>query len=395
MIKSQGNKYQLSPTQIQRIGTSEMGTRFRGKSSQEQKEIVSRVLSNTDFIDEMIRLSGFARVDIMLYKCIEKQSLRMVSENIHQTMLDTSTVSIDNIIPTLIPILNSYIKIKRVDKDMYDGLMVKLVEVIHQQIFSKIIVMTDINQIIDLYEQIMNEIQTSITRIQIPQPAGYMSRLSSMVSRVSSVSSVLSYKQDLSFVTIGTMFEPFVKFNEYSTYLANIVMGLIKKEFSTCCIPVKKILVFKTIYKIGQLNKEIIEQVLDKIISNPNGKNTFIFGFESDDSHSEIIEIFNRIKIADNFMQFLRFFIRNNIESKYYHQSSVITKLLMYKQFGEIPIQEYIRFKINHEYEIFSKYEYIFDIGLPTSITSDKNYTYDLYYINLPKKISNEYISSI
>ena len=392
MIKSQGNKYQLSPTQIQRIGTSEMGTRFRGKSSQEQKEIVSRVLSNMDFIDEMIRLSGFARVDIMLYKCIEKQSSHMVSENIHQTMPDTSTVSIDNIIPTLIPILNSYIKIKRVDKDMYDGLMVKLVEVIHQQIFSKIIVMTDINQIIDLYEQIMNEIQTSITRIQIPQPAGYMSRLSSMVSRVSSV---LSYKQDLSFVTIGTMFEPFVKFNEYSTYLANIVIGLIKEEFSTCCIPVKKILVFKTIYKIGQLNKEIIEQVLDKIISNLNGKNTFIFGSESDDSHSEIIETFNRIKIADNFMQFLRFFIRNNIESKYYHQSSVITKLLMYKQFGEIPIQEYIRFKINHEYEIFSKYEYIFDIGLPTSITSDKNYTYDLYYINLPKKISNEYISSI
>jgi hypothetical protein len=137
-------------------------------------------------------------------------------------MPDTSTVSIDNIIPTLIPILNSYIKIKRVDKDMYDGLMVKLVEVIHQQIFSKIIVMTDINQIIDLYEQIMNEIQIFIARIQIPQPAGYMSRLSSMVSRVSSV---LSYKQDLSFVTIGTMFEPFVKFNEYPTYLVNTVMG--------------------------------------------------------------------------------------------------------------------------------------------------------------------------
>jgi hypothetical protein len=84
-------------------------------------------------------------------------------------------------------------------------------------------------------------------------------------------------------------------------------------------------------------------------------------------------------------MQFLRFFIRNNIESKYYHQSSVITKLLMYKQFGEIPIQEYIRFKINHEYAIFCQYEHIFDIGLPTGITSDKNYTYDLYYINLPK----------
>lgn len=44
MIKSKGDNYQLNPTQIQRIGISEIGNRFRAKSQQEQQQIVKKFL---------------------------------------------------------------------------------------------------------------------------------------------------------------------------------------------------------------------------------------------------------------------------------------------------------------------------------------------------------------
>jgi len=369
MIKSQGDKYQLNPTQIQRIGTSEMGTRFRSKTPAEQLTIVKRVLSNIDFIDEMIKLSGFERIDKLLADCIKKEAVQMASSNIAQELNNLKPLSIDNLIDTIEPILTIYAKIQKFDKKDYDTKMQDLVKQIHTQIFNKINTLNDIISIINFYDHIFNALVNSKCNIKLPASSGFGGFVSS-----------LSFSDNS--ITIYQMLEPYHDFNKFPTYLINIVVDLVKKEFTEKIIPIDKLKYFLQIETIGFLSKEVIEMLLEKIILN--GNKTKTINFSNGIKNNELIQIFDKIKIADNFLQFLRFLIRNMIESNTIDKKDIIMKLLFYKRFGEIPIQEYIRFKLSKEVNLLEKYGYVFDDGLSEN---DEQLEIDNYYIDIAKKI--------
>lgn len=351
MVRSMGSKYNLNPTQIQRIGTSEMGTRFRSKSAQEQKKIVNRVLSDKTFIDEMIKLSGFERVDQLLAQCMKKEASQMASANINQELKNLKPVSVEQLETTLIPILTIYSKIQRFNNAEYQQKMHELVKQIHTQILQKINVLKSAIDIINYYNRINNSMGKPNMTIDVSGSCGWAETISSFVTGKS-----------CSTVTAKKMLEPFHEFVKYPNYLIERILHLIGKEFNEAHISIEKLNYFGNIEEVGSLTPEVIELMLDKIISNPKKANTFIFSGII--SNAKLIQIFNKISNADNFIQFMRFLIRNKINSSTTTMSENIMRLMMYKRYGEIPMCEYLTMKLSLSANALNDFGYVFDMGI-------------------------------
>ena len=351
MINSLGNKYELTPTQIQRIGISEMGNRFRSKTVDEQKAIVSKVLADNKFITDMIKLSGFERINQMLESFIKSQSDSMVSQNIFHEIANIPKWNIA-VKTSLIPILTIYHKLTKVNMDEYSRLMKKLVSQINDKILSLITPETNIKSIINCYTDVTNYIHTNVSIIS------------------NSRSSVVGIKDILT---------PFWDFNKFPQYLIQKVLGIIKTRFNDAIELDMFKYYFDVIDNLGFLTKDTIEELLNIIIKNSLAVNTFKFFADDSVVENSIINVFNKIKIADNFMQFLSFFIRNQIESS--TPAQIIAKLFLYRQCDTmhiIPIQEYIRAKIAKDIDIVEQGN-TFDIGYMIEFD---DYIFYIYYIN-------------
>lgn len=352
MVRSMGSKYDLNPTQIQRIGTSEMGTRFRSKSPQEQKNIVNKVLSDKTFIDEMIKLSGFERIDHLLSQCMNKEASQMASSNINQELKNLAPISVEQLEQTLIPILIIYSKIKRFNDEDYKIKMTELVKQIHTQILLKINGITDVISIINYYNRINSTMGNTALTIDISGSRGWSETLSSFITGKSN-----------SEITAQKMLEPFHNFNKYPNYLIERILYLIGKEFNENKIPIDKLNYFKKIEDVGSLTPEVVELMLDKIISNPNKVNTFVFS--NGITNTELIGVFEKIKNAPKFIQFIRFLIRNKIGSSVLAEN--IMRLMMYKRYGEIPMYEYLTMKLSNSPNTansLNDFGYVFDLGI-------------------------------
>ena len=380
MVKSLGSKYNLTPSQIQRIGTSEMGTRFRSKTPQEQKNIVNKVLSDQSFIDEMIKLSGFERIDQLLSECMKNSASSMALSNIYQHLVNLPTVSIYSIIETLTPILTTYAKIQRIDNNDYHKKMQELVKLIHSQLLDEINKHTDIIVIINIYDELYNKIANKSNIIDIGSPNGWGESISIFVTGKTST------------ITFKSMMEPFHNFEKFPHYLIERILHLVCNEFNNNRIPVKKLEYFLNIEQVSVLSNEVVELILDKILTNPNNVNTFIFD-ESinvdtlfDESiNFDIFNVFEKIKGASNFIKFLRFLIRNKIHSTSSNCTENLMRLMLYKRWGEIPIQEYLMLKLSRETDLLANYGHLFDDGL--SENSQSNLQFDDYYIKIATEL--------
>jgi hypothetical protein len=184
------------------------------------------------------------------------------------------------------------------------------------------------------------------------------------------------------------VFSPFIEFGKYPGYIIEKTIELIKNEFVGSSIPVKNLKYFEKIENMGYFSQEIIEILLDKIINNPKKTGTFDFTGSTDELNENIIQIFDKIKIASNFMQFLRFFLRNQIDNLMAQTLTpqtitfIINKLMLYTRFGEIPIQEYLRFKVYRCIDLMNQ-GHILDAGICTDFTTNPAMIFDAYYIEL------------
>lgn len=370
MVKSLGSKYNLTPSQIQRIGTSEMGTRFRSKSLQEQRNIVDKVLSDQSFIDEMIKLSGFERVDQLLSQCMKNSASSMALSNINLHLGNLPTLSIYNIIETLTPILTTYAKIQRINDSDYQKKMQELVKLIHGQILNEINKHTNITEIINAYTVLNDKIAEKSNIIDVGTSNGWSKSISNFVSGKTYT------------ITFKKMMEPFHNFEKFPHYLIERILHLVCQEFNNKKIHIKKLEYFLNIEQVYVLSNEVVELILDKILTNPNNVNTFIFNESLD---FDIINVFEKIKEASNFIKFLRFLIRNKIHSTSSNHIENLMRLMLYKRWGEIPIQEYLMLKLSRETDLLANYGHLFDDGL--SENSQSNLQFDDYYIKIATKL--------
>jgi GTPase SAR1 family protein len=379
MIKSKGSEYNLNPTQIQKIGISEMGTRFRSKSANEQKIIVDRVLADKSFVELMIKLSGFERIDYLLADCIGENDSKMAYSNIKQELANVPAIDINIMLSTLIPILKIYIKLQRVDIDEYNNKMNELVKQIHSQVFIKINSLSDISEIISKYNQINCILSDTTNKIELNSS-----------SFVNSVVTFLKSGSTITSTTIKSLLSPFHDFEKYPCYLTKKILDLVIEEFNSNTISISKLEYFNQLETIGILTKDVIELMISKILSGSKS-NRIVF---TNMVTKRITDIFDKINCADNFIPFIRYLIRNKINSSISNPQELIIRLMLYKSTGEIPLQQYLVLILSQQANILTNYGNVFDMGFdPKNLELQDDFAIDKYYIEFAKiKCPNQFV---
>ena len=302
MLTKFGNKYVLTPSQIQRIGISEIGNRFRSYTEEKKKETIERVLSDKDFIETMIKLSGFKTVIDKLNKCIDSYGEKMISNNILRDI--DIKLDIDNIIYSLKPILNNYVKLINGNETIYKEKMNELVKIITTNLTIKINKLTNVEVVQATYANVIFKIYHCEDLINLPSESGFLNMINETIFNTKTKKSI----------TMKELFEPYIDFYHYPAYVQKKTLDLIKLEFSNKSFSISKLLYFNILDQVKILNKQDIEDLLKIIINNPQKTNTIIFDNETIKFKDNILSLFNKLKIADNFIEFLQFFLRTDIK---------------------------------------------------------------------------------
>ena len=71
VIKKDGDKFELKTEDMLKIGINQMGKQFSKKSAKQQKEIVTNIIRDHEFVNDMIKLSGFSFLEKSLYKYLQ------------------------------------------------------------------------------------------------------------------------------------------------------------------------------------------------------------------------------------------------------------------------------------------------------------------------------------
>ncbi len=350
MIQKFGPDYNLSNENILKIGTNDMGKkRFTMLKPQEQKDKVLSIINDTEFIDHMIRLSGFEKLEAMLNEFISANGSSLVIDNINYELKRTDSVNIDNLESSLIENINLFDMVKQIDENKYNEKMSWTVKSIHTQIYKLISATTKINYIIEYYNNVIKTITTN--------------------------------------ELICSHIEKFWNFEQYPTYFVTRVVELINQDLSESIITFEKFKYFEILEQINYLNKETIENILDSIINNIRGVKTISLPVNFDTS-KPILKIFEKIKIAGNFIQFIRFFIINQINSKTIDDSDIILKFMVYKHWNEIPLCSYLSHYINMNLDI-NKHINIYTKGINPDLMNKESLLIDNYYLKLIQTNSN------
>jgi hypothetical protein len=345
MIQKFGPDYNLSNENILKIGTNDMGKkRFTMLKPQEQKDKVLSIIKDTEFIDHMIRLSGFEKLELILNEFIKLNGENLVIDNINYVLKRTDPVNLDNLESTIIENINLFLMLKQIDEAKYNEKMGWIVKSIHTQIYKLILATSKINYIIEYYDNVIKKLSTN--------------------------------------EQIYTNINKFWNFEQYPTYFVTRIVELISQDLLENVITFDKFKYFEILEQINYLNKETIETILENIINNVRGVNTMLINNKK--SNKLVLKIFEKIKIADNFIQFIRFFIINQINSKTVDESDIIIKFMFYKHANEIPLFSYLSHYINMNVDI-NKHINIYTKGFDTDLMNKESLLIDNYYLTFMK----------
>jgi hypothetical protein len=288
-------------------------------------------------------MSGFSQIEVCLNNFISSNGSKMISENILFDYSKTPNLTTDNIIPTLTQKINILSQIKNVNVQVYQTEMKKLVKDLNTNIYKVINKLLSPQQIVEYYD---NEIIKKIRANRV----------------------------------ILTEITPFFSTNTYPNYITDKILELVVNEYSNNSVSIKKIFYFELFEKIGTLKEEIIDVLLDSLMLNVRGTNTIIFDGVTETDR--IIRLFEKIKKSANFIEFIRFFL-TNMYTNLLTSEGLITKKILFRTFGEIPMYEFIndylrieksKINTNKDYKMYCK-------GLGKDY--EKENLLELYYISI------------
>ena len=303
MIKKYKDIKKLSREHILRIGINEEGSKFRRCSPDEQTDKVREIIKDNKFVESMIKLSGFSQIETCLNKFIGVKGNSMVVENILWELNSIPELTINILIPSLKRKIIVLSKLPTYDIAKYDEEMKKIIKQMNTLIYKRINTIDNPIKIKEYYDaEIIDKI----------------------------ISDNIVAREISKFCNVST----------YPSYFTDRILELVIKEFSEHAIPVSKLSYIKLFENIGNLKTEIIDLILEAIMSNPKGSETFIFdnnaGFARD-----IIKILEKFKISSKFIEFLRFFLINIYSTKY-KPEELLAKRLLFRKYEEIPLYEFL-----------------------------------------------------
>jgi GTP-binding protein EngB required for normal cell division len=134
MVKKCGTNFKLTQEQILKIGVNECGKRFGTLKPETQEKKVLEVLSDDEFIDTMIKLSGFSLMENKLNKFLSHNNLgqKIIVDNLifevnKLNKLENCVVPLEkydfDVIELFENYMKLYLKIKEINEDMFHKLM--------------------------------------------------------------------------------------------------------------------------------------------------------------------------------------------------------------------------------------------------------------------------------
>ena len=307
-------EYELSDEERIKIGINEMGKKFNKFGKAKQIEEVKEILKKESFISDMISLSGFKQIEELIYKFLKKNRKGFEIENvlyIIRSMKPISdaflekTIYSDKISNAVAEYVSVYDQLKAIDQEQYDSYMKAL-------LFS---IIDEVNEIL------VNHISQF----------GYKT----LITQNNVLMEFIIYKYFTPYYD-----KEFGK-DEYKCINKKIIdhtLSQICNRFRLGgCITIQEIVdVFITLKYIKMFKNDIIETVLDNLMSNKreNGTITDFNGI------IEFIELCEQIK--DNgvdIMPLLRFVILNKIKNNHYGEKDADDLFILHMMYQDILVE--------------------------------------------------------
>jgi GTP-binding protein EngB required for normal cell division len=349
MVRKFGCDFKLSPEQILKIGINENGKKFSTLKPAVQEQKVYEILNDTNFIETMIKLSGFSEFEKILHnflkngdagKKIRINNLLYELKKLPTLSIDDFTFtekedllsSIDKVGNIVDRYMNIYTRIKTIDEEIFET---------HVQLF---------------YIKIHDYLQCAIRDI------------------LCSLDYVISYYDKFIMIIINPYFTKYYNVNIYSEYVKEHVIKLIRETFSRGVTDFDIIESFTILQKINYFTKEIVSELFSYLLLNPRTINTLTFEFETDNSLLTVLSDCNKIGV--NMSEPLRFILLNKITRK---TDLLYTRYLLYKRIGEIPLCEYIRVHMSEpSVEMVIR-------GIKEIDFENPNFVLDMFYLDYEK----------
>jgi hypothetical protein len=134
--------------------------------------------------------------------------------------------------------------------------------------------------------------------------------------------------------------------NGYPLYLVKHVISGINDKFNTERVDIRKIYdMFNIVDTIGSLNKEIVEQLLNGLITNIYEKNAITFEENTDiNLLNLLVTMLTKFQSLDvDLTRFLRFILINRHVSYRFPEKLLWNKMLSYQKRGEVAISNWVR----------------------------------------------------
>ncbi len=361
MVNKHGKKFKLSPEQILKIGINENGKKFSTLKPATQEKKVYEILTDENFINTMIKLSGFSRLESILHKFLNENGTG-------------KQIRIDNLLFEMrkCPQIKDVVLSGVLSNKQNIPLIIAHVKKYHQ-------ILTAIRKIdYDIYCMHTNSFL-----------ANFNLALRQIICNVRSDKKmeIIEYYDTINKEIFQPYFSEFIS-EEYPDCLSEHVIKLINDDFDnkqfTLKILIENLNILK---KIKMFTPIVINVIFNKIISNKCKSKTLII-----DDYLEMNKLIPLLKECDeleiNISKFMRFVMINSYKNCDGIYCDLYKTQMLFKRYGEIPMYSYITNLIT---SLISKvgYDYDFQLyvdGLKENDVISDEYMFEMYYIEYEKK---------
>lgn len=367
MVKKNGKKFKLSQEQILKIGINEDGKKFSKLKPATQEKKVYEILANKEFIDDMIKLSGFSHLESILHKFLSE---------------------------------NDVGKQIRVNNLLFE---MKKLPCIYNEVLSSAPVMCNINiiNLIEKYIKILNTLKKIDNEVYIDEMMNlsekYVTGLKYCVNLINYIPDILNNYMTVYSEIIEPYFNEFFKYilrNEedisiYPEFLKNRIIDLIVIELQDKVITLENIVLsFIGLRDIGCFTKQHIENFIHIILTNCNYNKTITNVTEKNTNDTDLYTIDKFILLLTeceslnvDISKLLRFIFiclyRN------YDQCKLIKIKMLLTKHGEIPLNMYVS-RISEHGDPGHRYYIYYQEGL--EVKDLEELKLELYYLSYEKK---------
>ena len=330
MIRSKGSNFELKPEVVLKIGINEQGKKFSKLPVERQRAEVNKIISDKEFIDDMIKLSGFSKFVSKLDNFLtDERSSKLVIDNLMQrynklSPLDTIIINNYNLLENIGYYNDLLTKIRPNDETMYGQLVKEMISEINTGIKHKIKQLTSANEVLSYYDEIKETLNKTFLKF-------YYDKL------------------------------------EYPEYVKKHVIDIIQNNFQN------KNHIFDITTQLSKLidikcSYELISDCIKSVINNRYGLETINF---YDYDPDILIKFLNKLKELElaYFLPFIRFIILS------LHKGETdMQRYFLYKSQNEIYISTFLGYSRNpiSDYVYGLNKEYVY---------TDSKYKLDMYYL--------------